>query len=147
MAAVVVAVSAAPAMSQEPDASQARIRTVVDAAIQPLMAKNAIAGMAVGIVARGKSYVFAYGVASTATAKPVTRDTLFELGSVSKTLTATLASCAQLEGHLSLSDRTDKYLPSLRGSSFGAVSLLELGRTRPAGCPCRCPRACTRTTI
>lgn len=121
------------------DDGQATIRHVVDQAIQPMMAKYAIPGMAVGIVADGKSYVFDYGVASTATGKPVDGHTLFELGSVSKTLTATLASYAQLNGDLSLSDRTEKYLPSLKGTRFGDVRLVNLGTHTPGGLPLQVP--------
>jgi beta-lactamase class C len=117
----------------------ARIKPTVDAAIQPLIAKYHVAGMAVGVIVDGKPYVFDYGVASTQTGKPVTRDTLFEIGSVSKTFTATLASYAQLNGKLSLSDGTEQYLPTLRGRPFGKVSLLNLGTHTPGGLPLQVP--------
>src|SRR5947208_11884557 len=86
-----------------------------------------------------KTYVFDYGVASAETGKPVTQRTLFEIGSVSKTFTATLAEYAQLNGHLRLSDPTQTYLPSLRGSAFGKVSLLNLGTHTPGGLPLQVP--------
>jgi beta-lactamase class C len=121
----------------EPVAAQ--LQPTVDAAIRPLMAKYHIAGMAVGVIEDGKPYVYNYGVASTQTGKPVTRDTLFELGSVSKTFTATLASYAQVDGKLSLSDGTERYLPSLRGRPFGKVSLLNLGTHTPGGLPLQVP--------
>jgi beta-lactamase class C len=69
----------------------------------------------------------------------VTPDTLFEVGSVTKTLTATLAFYAQLSGALSLSDKTSKYLPSLAGSKFGEVTLLNLGTHTPGGLPLQVP--------
>ncbi len=103
------------------------------------MAKYGIPGMAVGITVAGKPYVFGYGVASTQTRQAVTRNTLFEIGSVTKTFTATLASYAQLSGYLSLSDKTSKYLPSLQGSKFGEVSLLNLGTHTPGGLPLQTP--------
>lgn len=115
------------------------IRHAVDSAIQPLMAKYRIPGMAIGIVADGQPYLFDYGVASAKTGKPVTRDTLFELGSVSKTFTATLASLAQANGFLALPDSTSKYLPSLQGTPYGNVSLLELGTHTPGGMPLQVP--------
>jgi beta-lactamase class C len=83
--------------------------------------------------------VFDYGVASKATKQPVTRDTLFELGSVSKTLTATLASYAQIEGDLSLNDAVSRHLPSLDGTAFGKVTLLNLGTHTPGGLPLQVP--------
>ena len=104
-----------------------------------MMAKYGIPGMAVGITVAGKPYVFTYGVASTATRQPVTRDTLFEIGSISKTFTATLASYAQVMGDLSLSDKAGKYLPALQGTPFGNVSLLNLGTHTPGGLPLQVP--------
>ncbi len=110
----------------------ASLAHAVDATVKPLMAKNGIPGMAVGVVAGGKPFFFYYGVASKQTAAPVTARTLFEVGSISKTFTATLTSYAQLRGFVSLSDRVEKYLPSLRGTQFGNVTLLNLG-THTAG--------------
>jgi beta-lactamase class C len=115
------------------------VKSAVDQAIQPVMAKYEIPGMAVGITVGGKRYVLDYGVASTKTRKPVTDSTLFEIGSVSKTFTATLASWAQVNGQLSLSDKTSKYLPSLQGTKFGEVGLLNLGTHTPGGLPLQVP--------
>ncbi|MDE2608714.1 MAG: beta-lactamase [Burkholderiales bacterium] len=116
-----------------------RVKQTVDAVVRPIMTQNRIAGMAVGVVADGKPYVFNYGVASRATGRPVTRNTLFELGSVSKTLTATLVSYAQESGRLSLSDKTSQYLPALRGHPFGEVPLIDLGTHTPGGLPLQVP--------
>jgi beta-lactamase class C len=113
--------------------SRETVGSVVDGAVRPVMAEYHIPGMAVGIVAGSKSYAFNYGVASTQTGKPVSDDTLFEIGSITKTLTATLASYAQVSGTLALSDTTAKYLPLLRGSEFGKVTLLNLGTHTPGG--------------
>ncbi len=125
--------------SQAADASQDRVKDAVDAAIRPVMMKDRIPGMAVGITVAGKTYVFSYGVASTETGRPVTRDTLFEIGSVTKTFTATLACYAHVKGYLSLSDKTSTYLPALQGSEFGGVSLLNLGTHTPGGLPLQVP--------
>ncbi|MGA3247171.1 MAG: class C beta-lactamase [Paraburkholderia sp.] len=118
---------------------QDRIRTTVNRAIKPIMADNGIRGMAVGIIDGDEHYLFNYGLTSAETGEPVTRDTLFELGSVSKTLTATLASYAQVSGYLSLSDPTSKFLPALQKSPFGNVSLLNLGTHTPGGLPLQVP--------
>lgn len=120
-------------------ATQDEIRDTVTRNVAPLMKQFAIPGMAIGIVADGQSYVFDYGVMSTQTGQPVTGDTLFEIGSVSKTLTATLASDAQEGGELSLSDPAGKYLPALQGKPFGGVTLLELGTHTPGGMPLQVP--------
>ena len=116
-----------------------RVERVVGAGIRPIMAKYRIAGVAVGITLAGKSFVYNYGVASTETRQPVTRDTLFEIGSITKTFTALLAAEAQVCGYLSLSDKTSKYLLSLRDSKFGNVTLLNLGTHTPGGLPLQVP--------
>lgn len=136
---LVIAFSTTATISHAADDQQHRVRIAVDRQIQPVMAKYAIPGMAIGVIDDGKPYLFDYGVTSTKTGRPVTRDTLFELGSVSKTLTATLAADAQESGALSLSDKTSKYLPSLLGSRFGEASLINLGTHTPGGLPLQVP--------
>jgi beta-lactamase class C len=123
------------------DDQQHKIKTVVDRAVQPVILNYSIAGMAVGLTISGKQYLFNYGVASRATKKPVTNDTLFELGSITKTFTATLATYAQGAGYLSLADKTSKYLPSLEKSKFGDVTLLNLGTHTSGGFPLQLPES------
>jgi beta-lactamase class C len=135
-AAVLFMVCATAAVAED---LQHRIKNAVDMAIRPVMSKYCIPGMVVAITVARKQYVFSYGVASTETRRPVTSDTLFEIGSITKTFTATLASYAQISGYLSLSDRTSKYLPALRDSKFGDVSLLNLGTHTPGGLPLQVP--------
>lgn len=115
------------------------VKSVVDAAVAPVLKRYAIPGMAVGLTVVGETYVFNYGVASLQTRMPVTRDTLFEIGSVSKTFTATLASYAAVTGRLSLDDNVGQYVPALRGSKFGEASLLSLGTHTPGGLPLQVP--------
>jgi beta-lactamase class C len=115
------------------------LKRTVDAAVAPLMTKDAIPGLVVGITAGGRHTVFNYGVAAIDTSQPVGDSTLFEIGSLSKTFTATLACWAEVEGHLSLADETAAFLPRLRGTSFGRVSLLNLGTHTPGGLPLQVP--------
>ncbi len=112
---------------------------IVAQAVRPVMEHYGVPGMAVGIICDGQSRVFTYGVGSKTTGKPITDSTLFEVGSVSKTFTATLAAYAQIVGKLSLSDAASKYLPALRGSHFDEVSLLNLGTHTPGGMPLQVP--------
>ena len=116
-----------------------RARTAVDAAILPLMSRHDIPGMAVGLVLDGQPYVFTYGVASKESKAPVTEATLFEIGSVSKIFTATLAAYAQVTGKLSLDDYPGKYLPQLRGRPIDRASLLHLGTYTAGGLPLQFP--------
>jgi beta-lactamase class C len=132
-----------PANAGATPRSEAQIEGAVARTIRPLMERYAIPGMAVGIVEQGKTYVFNYGVASKATGKPVAGETLFEIGSVSKTFTATLAAYAQIEGKLSLTDSASTYFPALRGSAFDTVTLLNLGTHTPGGLPLQVPQEVT----
>jgi beta-lactamase class C len=121
----------------------ASAQTIIADTINPVMQRYAIPGMAVGIVLNGHTQVYNYGVASKETNKPVTANTLFEIGSLTKTFTATLATYAQVTGHLSLSDPASRYLPDLRGSSFDHISLLDLGTHTSGGLPLQVPDAIT----
>nr|WP_236715497.1 class C beta-lactamase [Pseudomonas sp. BMS12] len=117
------------------DALQAR----VDAVIQPLLAAHDIPGMAVAIHRDGQAHYFSYGVASRESGQAVTLHTLFEIGSLSKTFTATLAAYAQAQGALSLDDPASRHLPALRGSQFDHISLLQLGTYSASGLPLQFP--------
>jgi beta-lactamase class C len=139
LVAILCALCVIPSASRAADIPPHRIQHAVDDAVRPLMAKDKIPGMAVGVIVEGKPMVFNYGVASTENRRPVTNDTLFELGSVTKTFTATLTSWAALNQQLSLSDGVGTYLPSLRNSPFGSVSLLNLGTHTPGGLPLQVP--------
>lgn len=131
----------AVAVAAGPDPRPDPIHGAVDAAVQPLMAQYHVPGMAVAITSGGQHRVFNYGVASRQAGQAVTDDTLFEIGSVSKTFTATLAAYAQARGALSLDDKAARDLPRLAGSAFDRISLLELGTYTAGGLPLQVPDA------
>ncbi len=116
-----------------------RIETLVNAAVEPVMRQQQIPGLVVAITANGQPRFFNYGVTSKEAGKPVTQDTLFEIGSLSKTYTATLAAYAQATGKLSLSDKASQILPTLRGSAFDGISVLQLGTYSAGGLPLQFP--------
>jgi beta-lactamase class C len=120
-------------------AAENQLDRVVNEAIRPVMKENDVPGMAVAITVQGKRHFFYYGVASKQSGQRVAEDTLFEIGSVSKTFTATLAGYAQARGTLSLADNASKHLPALAGSAFDRVSLLDLGTYAAGGLPLQFP--------
>ena len=85
-----------PAIAGEAPAD--RLKALVDAAVQPVMKANDIPGLAVAISLKGEPHYFSYGLASKEDGRRVTPETLFEIGSVSKTFTATLAGYALAPG-------------------------------------------------
>jgi len=116
-----------------------KVRAIVDATIRPLMSQHDIPGMAVGVMLDGQAYVLNYGLASREHRTPVVNATLFEIGSVSKTLTVTLATYAQAIGKLSLSDHPGRYVPALKGRSIDQATLLHLGTYTAGGLPLQFP--------
>lgn len=115
--------------------TQRVMAAVVETALQPVIQEHNIPGLAVAVTLNGKRYHFNYGVSAKETLQPVTKDTLFEIGSVSKTFTATLAAYAQVSGAISLSNSASKYFPPLRGSCLDDISLLDLGTYTAGGLP------------
>ena len=119
----------------------ARMRAVVTPVIDALMARHEIPGMAVGVALQGQPYLFHFGVADKASGQPVTDGTLFEIGSLSKPLTATLAAYAAVTGKLALSDTPGRHVPKLRGAPIDRATLLELGTYTAGGLPLQFPDA------
>lgn len=115
------------------------VQSLVDATIRPLMAEHDIAGMAVAITHNGQAHYFNYGVARLDDQQPVSSDTLFEIGSLSKPLTATLAALAQTTGKLTLNDSAGQHWPELQGSKLEHASLLNLGTYTAGGLPLQFP--------
>ena len=56
----------------------------VQQTISAMMQKDKIPGVAVVLYVEGKPYLYNFGVASPTTKVPVTSDTIFEIGSVTK---------------------------------------------------------------
>lgn len=116
------------------------IASVVDRTFRPLLKEHDVPGLAVGVTAGGKQHVFYFGVASRETGAPVAADTLFEIGSISKMVTATLAGYAQAKGALSLTDHPGRYMPVLRDTALDKATLINLA-TYTAGLPLHFPNA------
>lgn len=140
----VFACSLAAAILLQTDAAGAAlrngdVRSAVTQAVRPVMKQYGIPGMAVGVSVDGRHYVFNYGVASKSTKNPVDAATLFEIGSITKTFTASLVSYAQLTGKLALSDEVSADFPPLQGSSFDDVRLVNLGTHTSGGLPLQFP--------
>lgn len=116
-----------------------KIQEIVDAAIRPLMVEHDVPGMAVAVTVNSQAYFFNYGIVSRVKDTPISEKTLFELGSISKTFTATLASYAQVLGKLSFNDNPGQYLPELKGCAIDKATLLNLGTYTAGGLPLQFP--------
>ncbi|CAH5747216.1 Beta-lactamase (plasmid) [Enterobacter cloacae] len=115
------------------------LRPVVDASIQPLLKEHRIPGMAVAVLKDGKAHYFNYGVADRERAVGVSEQTLFEIGSVSKPLTATLGAYAVVKGAMQLDDKASRHAPWLKGSAFDSITMGELATYSAGGLPLQFP--------
>src|SRR5438105_1328987 len=83
----------------------------LDAAIRQAMASAGIPGVAVGVQYPGGEYLAGFGVTNVESPQPVDADTLFQIGSITKTMT--MAACMRLveQGRLDLTTPIRTYLP------------------------------------
>ncbi|WP_111828179.1 MULTISPECIES: class C beta-lactamase [Acinetobacter] len=131
-------VCASPVLWAQP-LNEQQVKAIVDQQFKPLLAQYNIPGMAVAVTLNGQHYFINYGLASKQSQQAVSNNTLFELGSVSKTFNATLASYAQAQGQLSLSDHPAKYFPELKNTAVDRATLLNLGTYTAGGFPLQFP--------
>ena len=90
--------------------SQEALRDFVEATAT----RFGIPGVAVGVWADGQEIYACHGVTSIDNPLPVDRDTLFVLGSVTKTYTATALMRLVAEGRVELDAPVRRYVPELR---------------------------------
>ncbi|KXZ66688.1 class C beta-lactamase [Acinetobacter venetianus] len=121
------------------DLTEQQVKAVIDQQFKPLLAQYNIPGLAVAVTLNGQHYFVNYGVASKQSQQPVRNNTLFELGSVSKTFNATLAGYAQAQGKLSFSDHPAKYFPELNKTAVNRATILNLGTYTAGGFPLQFP--------
>ncbi len=69
-------------------------------------------GIVVGIYENGKITYHSFGVLNTQSGELVNSKTLFEIGSITKTFTTSMAALLSLENKIKFSDRAQTYLPS-----------------------------------
>ena len=79
-----------------------------------LMEQTGVPGVAVGIHHRGESIAYGYGVTSIEHPLPVSDDTLFQIGSITKTFTGTAMMRLVEQGALDLDAKVQSYLPEFR---------------------------------
>lgn len=116
-----------------------QLQQIVNAAVTPVMQQYQIPGMAVAITYQGQASYFNFGVASLAQQAPVTSDTIFELGSVSKTFNALLAGYAIDQGKIELTAHPSHYWPALKGSAIDNATMLQLATYSAGGLPLQFP--------
>jgi CubicO group peptidase (beta-lactamase class C family) len=99
----------------------------VDAAVETLMEEGHFPGMAVAVLRRGEPvHVGSYGLASIEHQVPVTRETVFELASLTKHMTALAVLTLAEDGQVSLEDQVIDYLPDDAPEAWAAITIDQL---------------------
>ena len=139
----VLALSASSAAAQQPTQQAAAVDPRValsDSAIRAVIKERVDAkrssGIAVGILdPDGRTRVFAYGTSGTS--RPLDAQTVFEIGSITKTFTATTLADMVAKGEVKLDDPVAKYLPAsahVPSRNGREITLVDLA-TQSSGLP------------
>ncbi|MCR9936848.1 beta-lactamase [Vibrio antiquarius] len=120
-----------------------QLKSVVDECAKGLMNEYDIPGLAVAVTIDGKRYFYNYGFADESKGSLVTNDTIFELGSISKTFAATLTGYAQEKGELNMDDKVKDYIPELKNSVLGNTKLVHVATYTAGGLPLQFPSEVT----
>ncbi len=98
----------------------------LDSFVSAVVKDQKAIGVTVGVMQNGK-VIFAkgYGTANTKTNSPVTPETLFAVGSVTKQFTCSVALMLEQERKLSFDDRVAKYAPALTRAKD--ITIRDLG--------------------
>ncbi|CAK1898481.1 Beta-lactamase [Vibrio crassostreae] len=120
-----------------------QLKSVVDECAKGLMNEYDIPGLAVAVTIDGKRYFYNYGFADESKGSLVTNDTIFELGSISKTFAATFTGYAQEKGKLNMDDKVKDYIPELENSVLGNTKLVHVATYTAGGLPLQFPSEVT----
>ena len=101
----------------------------IDSIVAKYQSKNPDFGISVGLIHLGQEYYTAYGKIARESDVDINKNSVFEIGSVTKAITGNLTAQAALEGKLKLSDYIDGYLPegyALQPALKGKVTISDL---------------------
>ncbi len=105
-----------PATSGDGSAAAGSLFDELDARIRAGMREHGVPGVAVGVIYRGTRYIKGYGVTNVDYPVPVDGQTLFRIGSTTKTFTGTAVMRLVEQGKLDLDARVRTYLPEFATS-------------------------------
>ncbi len=102
------------------------VRAEVERIVTEEQRRLPIPGVSVGIASGGDDTLAAFGVTSVENALPVTADTIFQIGSISKTFLGTLVMRLVDEGKLDLDVPVRRWVPELRLRDGDAAARVTL---------------------
>jgi len=152
--------TASPRLQPNAEPEEAAVRGVVDAIMQPYLAqrqrtagshewiRSPHLGTIVAVSLRGHRYFFPYGKATDAGA-PITRETVMEIGSCTKTFTTTLFALAIKRNQIVPDASAQKYMPkgyTLRAQQLTPLELADFTSGMPDD-PTNLPRGLEQRSI
>ncbi|MFI6313077.1 class C beta-lactamase [Nocardia fusca] len=136
-------VSACTGESPAPAATDDVLGTVVHDTFTALREAHDIPGIAVGVVHGDRTRLFEFGTTAPGGDHPVTEQTIFEIGSVSKLFTTLLAGSAAAQERLDFGDTPGRYLPQLRDHPIDSARLRDIATYTAGGLPQQFPAEVT----
>lgn len=91
----------------------AKVAEIVKGIVPDAMKANGVPGVAIGAVLGEAELIRCFGITDVEHPTPITRDTLFQVGSIAKSLTGLLVQQLIQEGRLALDVPVASYLPDL----------------------------------
>src|SRR6266511_1222790 len=124
---VIIAIVLGALLAADSAGAELNVEQIVTQKIQPILPKGGGGGVAVAVWMNGNTQLFNYGMADNAQQRPVTADSIFNLGSVGKVFATTLLAQAVKNGELSLDDPVATYVTELqRGGDIRRITLGQL---------------------
>lgn len=98
-------------LAQSSKAENTNIKILIDSAASKMIKKPLIHSTSIAIVYQGKEFIGHYGELEKGKNNCPDNETIYEIGSISKTFAGTLAAKAVTEKKLNIEDEIQKYLP------------------------------------
>lgn len=122
---------------------EAALKAAVSNEVQQLLQQQQIPGMAVAVLWQGKTFYYSFGVADMAKQSSVTPDTVFELGSISKTFAGVIGAQALGRGDIKLTDSVATHWPELTATPWQSINMQHLATYTAGGLPLFMPDSVT----
>jgi beta-lactamase class C len=116
---VTTAITARPTMDSE-------VERIITSSTASMIAPNGAGGVAIVARIGGRTLFFNNGYADQIAKRPITSDSLFNVGSVRKVFEATLVAQGVLRGEIKLDDPVAKYVTELHGDYIRHVTIGQL---------------------
>ncbi len=123
--------------------NEASLKTQVNQQVTELMHQQKIPGMAVAVLWRGNIFYYSFGQADVAKQQAVTADTIFEVGSISKTFAGVIGAMALERGDIKLTDPVVKHWPLLNNPQWQPITMQHLATYTAGGLPLMLPEQVT----